>query len=304
MLEQTLLILTTNPELPTIKALAKYLHTQAIEVRYLNPFSETSLISPVTTKGIWILPRTSGVLFDDIDLHLCEAWVARGAQCLISIESIKKLRDKDRQYLLLKERGLPMLKTLVHRGELKEEHLNKLTCHGHEWVLKSIRGNKGIGIEKFTTGELLEAWEKALKRNDQRYLIQEFLAQARELRILCLGHKLYAIKKINKDANWKKNAQYAKFEKADLNNNEKRDFLTYAQIIKKELNLPCFAIDLIFDDKNNQWQILEVNVHPGLAASNEAIHQKKDKDKDKSKDLYEQYWQALRNSTYPQQLNF
>lgn len=294
MARQTLLILTTNPQLPTTKALTRYLHTQAIEVRYLNPFGEISLISPDPIKETWLLPRTSGILFDDIDLHLCEAWIAAGAHCLIPLNAIKKLRDKDRQYLLLREKGLPMVRTLIHRGILKEEHLTQLASSNSEWIIKSIRGNKGIGIEKFTTGELLAFWKKALEKNDQRYLIQEFLTPARECRILCLANKLYAIEKVSIGSDWKKNAQYAKFEKANLKDHEAQKFLEYAQIIKQELNLPCFAIDLINNHKNNQWQILEVNVHPGLEASSKAM----------DKNLYEEYWAALLNSSSAQQLSF
>lgn len=299
MLKQNVLILTTDPNLPTLKGLRNYLDKVNINVDFLNPFKDISLSDSTEltkNRNIFILPRTSGVLFDDIDLHLCEAWSAQGAHCLIPVESIAKLRDKDRQYLLLKAAGLPMLETLIHRGPLNSAALSVLNASNDEWILKSIRGNKGIGVERYTTAELISFWKKAITNNDQRYLIQEFLNEARELRILCLGNKLYAIEKINEANQWKKNAQYAKFEKAQLSDEERKEFLGHAQIIKEELELACFAIDLIANQRNERWEVLEVNVHPGLEASQQAL-------KD---DLYQVYWEALtKNSPVsPRELSF
>lgn len=282
---QKLILLTTNPKITTIENIIDYATSSGVKVQCLDPFNQINLIDIEDTSGIWILPRTSGILFDDLDLHLCEAWIKQGALCPIPIESIKVLRDKDRQYLVLKKWQLPLVKTLIHRGPLTESQLCELSNSSEQWVLKSIRGNKGIGIEKYRTRELLDFWEMTYKqRRDQRYLIQEYIPHAREVRVLALGHKLYAIEKINTDTmNWKKNAQYARFEKATLTSFETKEFIKYSQIIRENLKLPCFAIDLIMDNSTQQWQILEVNVHPGLAASSEAMQ----------KDFYEEYWNAL-----------
>ncbi len=290
---QKVYLLTINPEISTIKGIAEYAASIGVDIQFFNPFDQVSLTKVEIEKDAWLLPRTSGVLFDDIDLHLCEAWIHEGAYCPIPIESIKVLRDKDRQYFILKRRNLPLVDTLIHRGALSRENLSLLNPTGEQWVLKSIRGNKGIGIERYTTEELINFWQSALEKNDQRYMIQEFIPQAREIRVLALGQKLYAIEKVNIDGdgqgsgqkNWKKNAQYAKFEKAELSDSENKDFLEYSKIIREELKLPCFAIDFIMNDKTNQWEILEVNVHPGLDASSEAMH----------RNLYEEYWNALFN---------
>ncbi len=287
-----LILLTQNPEISTIQGIAQHAIGQGVAVEFLDPFNNTNLVDIPAASELWLLPRTSGILFDDIDLHLCEAWIKAGAYCPIPLDSIKKLRDKDRQYLVLNQiegKELPLVKTLIHRGKLTLDHLKNLSSkesETKEWVVKSIRGNKGIGIEKYTTCELLHFWQEAVAKKDQRYLLQEFIPNAREVRVLALGQKLYAIEKVNFDElNWKKNAQYAKFEKAELTAKESEAFLRYSQIIREELRLPCFAIDLIFNESNQSapWQILEVNVHPGLDASSEAM----------GRNLYEEYWNAL-----------
>ena len=272
-----LIILTRNPKLPSIEALVSMAKTSGLEVHTIDPF--TSLEFPSSLQNFSdtiILPRTSGISFDDIDLTYCDELVSLGAYCPIATESIRKLRDKDRQYTFLKNLGLPLLKTYVIRGKLREELFPK----NREWIIKSIRGNKGIGIEKLNTEELSAFWQKAYERRDQRYLIQDFIADADEVRVLCLGNKLWTIGKKSEGSHWKKNSQYAKFSSYQLSTKEASFFKGHAQIIKENLNLPAFAIDYI---RNEAWEILEVNIHPGLEASSEAL----------GLNLYPHYWNAL-----------
>ncbi len=283
-----ILILTRNEELQSIKELKKLAISSGLTPEIINPFDQLHLHHNQDCSSCIILPRTSGILFDDIDLTLSELLIQQGAMGPIPIQAIRILRDKDRQYIFLKSLQLPLVPSILHRGKLESSHIDEGL-----WIVKSIRGNKGIGIERFSKEDLLDFWSKALQRNDQRYIIQPFIKSALEKRILCLGSKLYAIDKENRvNDDWKKNAQYAEFTKARPSKDEEELFKSHAQKIKDHLKLPAFAIDYILNE--NEWNILEVNVHPGLEASSEAM----------GENLYSKYWEALFNKTSPSKLNF
>jgi len=286
------LILCRDSEAHSIKALTRIIKDQKFKIQLFDPFCAPydfqAQADQAYIKSMVIIPRTSGVLFDDIDLCICEELIHKGAFCPVPIQSIRILRDKDRQYLFFSHLELPMLETLIHRGPLTEKHLKQFCTRQSQWVIKSIRGLKGIGIKRMTTPALLEFWQEAQDRKDQRYLIQPYLDQAREIRVLCLGDQLWPIeKKIGSDKSgrenyWKKNAQFADFQKVQLSSFEKDLFIKHARLIKTHLQLPCFATDYILNEKG-QWKILEVNVHPGLESSSQALE----------KDLYPLYFDAL-----------
>ena len=286
------LILCRDRESHSIKALTRIIKDQKLKIQLLDPFSELNhsptQVTAAPFESMVLIPRTSGILFDDIDLSICEDLINKGALCPIPIQSIRILRDKDRQYLFFLNLDLPMLETLIHRGSLSVKALDQFSARQSQWVIKSIRGLKGIGIKRMTTPSLLEFWQEALGRKDQRYLIQPYLDQAREIRVLCLGDELWPIeKKLREDErdgekNWKKNAQFADFQRVQLSSFEKDLFIKHARLIKTHLQLPCFAADYILNEKG-QWKILEVNVHPGLESSSQALE----------KDLYPQYFKSL-----------
>ncbi len=288
------LILCRDSEAHSIQALTRIIKDQKFKIQLFDPFSGPHEFHAQTDqsaiKSMVLIPRTSGILFDDIDLCVCEDLIRKGAFCPVPIPSIRILRDKDRQYLFFSNLNLPMLETLIHRGPLTKEHLKQFCARQSQWVIKSIRGLKGIGIKRMTTPALLDFWQEAQDRRDQRYLIQSYLDRAREIRVLCLGNELWPIEKKIRTENtenesemyWKKNAQFADFQKVQLSSFEEDLFIKHARLIKSHLQLPCFATDYILNEKG-QWKILEVNVHPGLESSSRALE----------KDLYPLYFDSL-----------
>lgn len=271
-----IIVFTKSPHFNTVQQLKEASESLGILFRCFNPFQEGShligsleppLPQPLASDTL-LLPRTSGVLFDDWDLQLAGLWQEKfSIQLSHPLKALETLRDKARQALWLEKHQLPFIPTLIPRGILKEECLKRLSSTGElleHYVLKSIRGNKGIGVEKFTLKELISFWEKT--DHDQRYLIQPLIEGQKEVRILCLGEKLLGIEK--KSREWKKNGQSSEFipftEKA-------HPVFALSRRIQKLLDCPNLAIDCFLEGE--EATIIEINANPGIEYASYAYPQ-------------------------------
>lgn len=131
------------------------------------------------------------------------------------------------------------------------------------WVVKSIRGNKGIGHQLLNQKGLFDFWNSALLNNDIRYLIQPY-SPGREVRHLILGKKSFFIEKVG-SKDWKKNLANSEFINYMPTKKEEIHFKGVSERIQQELGLRTCAVDylLVGDD----WKILEVNYAPGLVGA-------------------------------------
>lgn len=299
---RNLILFTRDSSLASIVNISQLAQSHQLNLFLINPFeisiedsSFQALLEEQNFEETIVLNRCSGITFDDHDLNLCDFLVDKGCFCPHRISSLRILRDKDQQYLFLKKKDYPMVKTFIHRGLLTEEKLRNFDLTTEQelesklWIVKSIRGNKGIGILRLTTKELLSFWEKAVAQRDQRFLIQPFLGKephshegAREIRILNLGVRNLAVEK-EQGSHWKKNAQFSSFKEASIKKSERNQLFHLSDKIKDDLSLPHMAVDFIWNSLNQRWEILEVNTHPGLEASSEAL----------GTSLYPLYWNSI-----------
>lgn len=274
-----IIVFTKSATLPSIQGLKAAADQLGLPLKLFNPFQEltwdsaagalpTKLVPYISWDSIGnqelILLRTSGILFDDIDLYLGEELKERGAHLHCPISSLQILRNKNQQALWLSRQKLAHVKTLLKRGPLTTEEL-EMWCISKEYVLKSVRGNKGIGLKKFSKDELLSFWEQLQSGHDQRYLIQPFHGDTREIRHLVIGKESFFIEKLP-GSDWRRNAEFSIFEKATLKDTEKATLLANAKQIQNELKATCFAIDYL--SVENNWEILEINANPGLHEAN------------------------------------
>lgn len=267
-----IIVFTRDSNLESCRALAQSAKRRDLPCLFFKPFNSPfgPVIDQVLKGNCLIVPRTSGVLFDDWDLTLLQECIEKGAFSTHSPESIARLRDKDRQYLLLKKAGLHCLPTLIHRGPLSMNHLENFTS-SEKWVVKSTRGNKGIGHQLLTSSELIHWWEGQVKKQDQRYIIQAFYEKTCEQRLLVLGEDQYLFQK-KQGASWKKNASSSEFVAATPSENQKPYLKHMKKVINETLGLQTFAIDFFVEqESNHSYSILEVNAHPGMGAANAAL---------------------------------
>lgn len=263
-----IIVFTKSPSLESNIGLNNAAKHIGLKLSYYNPFGE--LVWETSQKPInlpfipdpetLLLLRTSGVFFDDIDLHAAEhISQSFGSALSAPINSILNLRNKDQQTMLLSRLNIPIVETLLVRGELT---MAQLKSH-EQWVLKSIRGNKGIGHQLLNQKELLEFWSSALLKNDIRYLLQPYLP-GREVRHLVLGKKSFFIEKLG-SLDWKKNLANCEFTNYMPTKEEEFHFKKVASKIQKNLGLTTFATDFLL--VNNKWKVLEVNYAPGLVGA-------------------------------------
>lgn len=279
-----IIVFTKSPKLPSISGLRKATLRTGRKFIPINPMVETSFVlgenqfCSLTDKKFnsedLLLIRSSGVEFDDIDLTFAQHLENRGIHAAELLSSLRILRNKDQQMLYLNHLNLPIVPTWILRGKISQEMPWCQKSGVEKFVLKSVRGNKGIGQKLLTRSELKTFWEDALNKNDQRYLIQPYLDSAPEIRVLALGENIFYLgRKEGRD--WRKNSDFASFYPYPIGVDEKNTIDRYVSILKASLSLKVFAIDLIRDQEKN-WLILEVNGHPGLEASKHAMETSED----------------------------
>ncbi len=291
-----IIVFTKSPQLNTIQQIERCARTKGLEYFSFNPKRNGSItLSPSNINNLKHLPftvasdgllliRTSGVDFDDSDLNLANHWSQEyGISLSHPLSSLSLLRDKSRQALWLKEQKIPFVTTFLPRGEMEKKDLLPLIdkdSQNHFFVVKSLRGNKGIGVEKLELDRVLSWWRERLEGGDQRYLIQPFQNSDKEIRILCLGDKYYGIEK--KSEHWKKNLASSHFLPLEKNK-ESEEAFELAKIIQKKLDCPCLGIDFFLD--KSHATVIEINANPGLEGAQKAYPHK-----DLALDMLDSFW--------------
>ena len=255
-------ILTRSASFPTNILIKNYCLKKKIPLSFFNPFDE--IFRPCDFKeNKIILPRTSGVLFDDIDLHLAEELEKSGQKIINSPSSIRLIRDKDRQFLKLKREQLAPLPFALCRGKIEDlqgylEAELKDTTSG--FLVKSIRSNLGKGqYKKNNFKELNTLWNEFLKKEDQRFLITPFMKEFNEYRVLFIGDHHFGIEKAPGIFGHQRNSDNSNFSKFEI----PKEMLELTKKIKLSFELHYGAIDFVKWKK--QLYVLEVNSCPGFS---------------------------------------
>lgn len=299
-----IIVFTKSPELTTIKGIRDSASFINGEIMTLNPHEEMTwcskdgfrgILSMIIEKKPLIIIRTSGVEFDDSDLVLAQEMERLGATLATPITSQNILRNKDAQTIWMGVNNVVHIETLIHRGPLTREDL-EAWCPSDNYVLKPTRGNKGIGVTKFSQDELIEHWEQLRKKGDLRYLIQPFI-KTREFRHLVLGEEHFFIEKIpspDTPNEWKRNSEYSIFTEIDEDRLPKgvtkKILIERATFIQERLGLANLALDLL--EQDDDLKVLEINGQPGLDSASEALRKNHPEI-----NLYELYLKAISNKT-------
>jgi glutathione synthase/RimK-type ligase-like ATP-grasp enzyme len=157
------------------------------------------------------------------------------------------------------------------RGPLDEEELRNWEPQAAEFIVKSIRGNKGIGVKKYSRADLLKFWQHTSQSFDQRYIIQPFLKDATEVRHLILGDDHFFIQKNRpKDPNeFRKNSAFSEFTQSSLKESELNQLKEQGKLMQQKLGCRSFAIDLMYEESS--WKVLEMNANPGLSQASKVF---------------------------------
>lgn len=236
-----IIVLTRDPSLWSCCQFKDYCSANNLNLTFLNPFTQ---LSPViwSLRPRLVIHRSSGVLFDDIDLQLLKHWQSKGATIHNPPQATEIFRDKDEAYFFLHNQGIRQIPTFFIRGPYDFE--DPIFKNGV--VVKPTRGNKGIGVQIFDQAQEAKAFWNSLDQ-DQRYLIQPKIKNFRDFRIFILNNQVL-------DCFYKDSPQEKSLNK---------ELINISLQCSKTLKLKYCAWDWVKTDDYG-WCLNEVNLSPGF----------------------------------------
>lgn len=211
-----------------------------------------------------VLHRDSGVGFDDIDLTLASYLVDQNLKVVNNPSTSKELRGKDNQYLWLLKNKLPHIPTLFHRGIFKDE--TPFQEHD-EFVLKTTRGNQGLGVMLIKGRESLNSIVEANHaRGDEKYILQPKLNFLSEWRVLVLGGSILGALEKGSADDFRANAKRCQVN-AVKKENIPQDILELTNNIQELLPEQFLGLD--FGITQTGAKVIEINTTPGFETFDE-----------------------------------
>ncbi len=248
-----LLIITRNQETFSHKSILRAADKLSLNVEVLLSHKFVGL--PEEPKHKLVLHRDSGISFDDIDLVIAQHLEDAGLKVLNSSKITETLRGKDKQYLFFKKHGLPHIPTFLSRGNLGHRDLPSY----EEYVMKTIRGNQGIGVSLVKdTKSLLSILDSNHARKDERYLVQPRLYFEKEYRVLMLNNQVLGVIEKKLTSDFRANAKRCETKKSTL----PKDFGPLIEKINSLLPNQFLGVDIGIN--NGEAIIIEINTTPGF----------------------------------------
>lgn len=271
---KNLIILSESSNLYSTKRFLEESKKLKLRSKNINPFLGESiqLDTPLEATNALILNRLSGVRYDDYDLVYLKAHTLKNSKISNPLNSISDFRNKDSQLLKLKACHLPIIPSITFRGDLNttiKNQLIKLT-KDELYVLKTIRGNKGIGVSQINgTSSLFGLLETFSAIKDQRFIIQKFVKIKNEYRVLLTRDKILGIlEKKSAKNDFRRNSSRSEFK---ICKHLPQNFEQLLLSKMTELDLDYAGIDLYIDEKNH-FGIIEVNIVPGFEAMEKLLN--------------------------------
>ncbi len=239
---------------------------------HLNTQFHLKLNSPTPIPNNHIdfhLIRSTGTNLDDVDLVYARDCQNRGATIINSIENHQLFRNKDRALLELTHLGFPLPPTLILRSHSHEERKSILADFGSDqFVLKTFRGNGGIGVMQFLSLEsLLSFFDYTTIKNDQRFIIQPLLKIKHEYRVLVIKDCILgAIEKKSLSQSFRKNASFLTDHELIFHpklSGHLTPMLNLVEKIQQHFSFHFMGIDFI-ECEEGKWMLLEINPVPGF----------------------------------------
>lgn len=233
--------------------------------KWLNPYESSLEAMSFSPKTNLYLIRTTGIRYDDFDLTCAKHFSLFNFKVANSIDAARFFRSKENQALFFKEHEINSIENFIYRGKLNEEILNQITLlsPSSQFILKMSRGNQGIGVNLINgTQSLTSLLETFHAIRDQRFLLQPYIPHKKELRIFIIKKEVHAIiEKTIKSDDFRGNA---KRSTAKLITKLPTSLQSEIERIIALSKLDYCGIDFLYDEKNKEFKILEINPVPGF----------------------------------------
>jgi len=281
------IILTSDPQLPTIKLLQKACDQLEIEALAINPeqvriVKETSRKRHRTQLAVYLentakppknLPPDSfviprfGSISSDYFLSVVLAFEKCGFVLANSYGSLLRVRNKVNALIELVSAGLPTLPfILIRNPKLAKEQIGLVGRP--PYTVKFIRGSQGLGVIKVTDTTSASALVSAFNRLGYDVYVEKFLGGSKkDLRfILVNGRVVAAMVKKPMRGEYRGNIHLG--AKAEPHKPTRQE-TALAEKVAKLFGLGFCAVDMLKSAKD--YFILEVNASPGLFGISQAL---------------------------------
>ncbi len=263
-----ILISTTKNQPPTASLFLRKVNELGHEVEFWFPESE----SLRQMRFDYLIPLYTALNYDDSDLdQILSHQDFLETNSLNAPESLRLVRGKERQMKMFEDLGLPHIFSLsiVNEPMKTRPELELLFASSGKIVVKPFRSNKGLGVSVYDDLEdLFRRLEEDFKKSDQRWLIQPWVKNKGETRILFLDSKpfLSFYKKSESDSLLNNLNQGSSITDIPLHKLDS-ELLEMAKSVASHTKLNWFAIDFL--DTESGPVCLEVNTSPGLVLTSE-----------------------------------
>lgn len=177
--------------------------------------------------------------------------------------SINKITD----FVLLANKKVSMPKAYYSRNF--DDYLKVGKKLKYPLIVKLTRAGKGAGIYKMDNEEELEAFISQAQENGYKgasYIMQEYIPYVHDLRILVIGGKMFTMKRIPKEGDFRANFSLGGSVELFKPDVETQDLALKAL---KAVDMTVGGVDVLIDKENKKY-ILEVNHTAGMVGMEEA----------------------------------
>ncbi len=221
----------------------------------------------------FVINRSTGLAFDDLDMALLRQFEGQKTTCHNGSFAFEHLRNKDRQLIELKNQNFNPPPSIFLRGAIDEKILIPLLNNWREhndfeqyaYILKTQRGNKGIGVNLIRGNDsLFSILETFWGIGDQRFILQPYIPHKREYRLFVIkGAEPIFIEK-TKSQDFRSNA--ARSKTTYLRTFKEKPFKQMLEVANKAMDafhLSYAGFDF-FEANSGEIYLCEINPVPGF----------------------------------------
>jgi len=268
------ILLSEHPDIQSSLRLLETAESLKLKTQVINPYESLLDLSSPTGQDLsetLVMHRVTGIKHQNFDLNFSGMLQAKGAKIINNLDAFEKLRDKEQQAVFFRQHKIPVIPAFSVRKRLTQievdhiieklspYHLDKKTPPAY--IIKTTRGNQGVGTNLINgTKSLKSLLETLWAIRDQNFLIQPFLKEAFEYRILTTQtNVLGAIQRTPDQNDFRANAHHGTACKL---NNLPSGLVEFAQNAFLKSGANYAALDLFL--WQDQFMVVEINLVPGF----------------------------------------
>ena len=268
------ILLSEHPDIQSSLRLLETAESLHLSTKVINPYESLLDLSANTGQDLsetLVMHRVTGIKHQNFDLNFSGMLQSNGARIINNLDAFEKLRDKEQQAVFFRQHKIPVIPAFSVRKRLTQlevDHIIEKLSPYHvdknappSYIIKTTRGNQGVGTNLVNgTKSLKSILETLWAIRDQNFLVQPFLKEAYEYRILITRKNvLGAIQRTPDQNDFRANAHHGTACKL---NNLPSGLIEFAQNAFFKSGANYAALDLFL--WQDHFMVVEINLVPGF----------------------------------------